>query len=111
MFVGDVLGVLIFSVVLLGLGFMLAHSTLLTYATEFAAKARGAAISLVAFCFMGGGGIGTAVGGRLISLIGYNKFYIIYDSALFVLVLLTWVMVTEQVVRVEEANSSKACNT
>ena len=108
--VGDVLGVLIFSVVLLGLGFMLAHSTLLTYATEFAAKARGAAMSLVAFCFMGGGGIGTAVGGRLIALTGYDKFYIIYGSALFVLVLLAWVMVTEQVVRVEGANSRKACD-
>ncbi len=31
---------------------MLAHSTFLTIATEFAAKARGVAMSLVAFCFM-----------------------------------------------------------
>ena len=104
---GDILGVLIFSVVLLGLGFMLAHSTLLTYATEFAAKARGAAMSLVAFCFMGGGGIGTAVGGRLIDLAGYDRFYITYGSALFVLVILAWVMVSEQVMRVESPNFIK----
>lgn len=49
----------------LGLSFMLDHSTLTTIATGFAAQARGAAaMSLVAFCFMGGGGIGTAFGGR-----------------------------------------------
>lgn len=42
---GNILWVLISGVALLGLGFMLAHSTLLTIATEFAAKARGAAMS------------------------------------------------------------------
>ena len=49
---------MIISVALLGLGFIFTHSTLLTRATEFALKARGAAMSLVAFCFMGGGGVG-----------------------------------------------------
>ena len=53
------------------MGFMLAHSTLLTIATEFASKARGVAMSLVAFAFMGGGGIGTALGGRLIRAGGF----------------------------------------
>jgi len=64
---GSVISLVIIGVALLGLGFMLAHSTLLTIATEFASKARGAAMSLVAFFFMGGGGVGTAIGSRLIS--------------------------------------------
>lgn len=90
---GDVLSVLILGVGLLGLGFMLAHSTLLTIATEFAAKARGAAMSLVAFCFMGGGGIGTAVGANVIKTMGYDKFFEFYGAALFVLIFLAGLMV------------------
>ncbi len=60
------------------------HSTLLTIATEFAAKARGAAMSLVAFCFMGGGGIGTALGGRLIKAVGFEQFFSYYGLALLI---------------------------
>ncbi len=70
---------LLAGVVLLGLGFMLAHSTFMTIATEFAACARGTAMSLVAFFFMGGG-IGTALGGRLIKAAGFPLFYCIYGS-------------------------------
>lgn len=84
---GNILGILIIGIALLGLGFMLAHSTFLTIATEFAAKARGAAMSLVAFFFMGGGGVGTAIGGRLIKNIGYPNFFITYGLALLLLLL------------------------
>ena len=90
---GDVIWILILGVALLGLGFMLAHSTLLTIATEFAAKARGAAMSLVAFCFMGGGGIGTALGGRLIKVTGYQRFFCYYGLALLLLVFLAALIV------------------
>ena len=69
---------LVIAVFLLGIGFMLIHSTLLTMATEFAKTARGTAMSLVTFCFMGGGGIGTALGGRIISAQGYSFFYALY---------------------------------
>lgn len=75
-------------VVLLGVGFMLAHSTLLTLATEFAKAARGTAMSLVAFCFMGSGGVGTAIGGRLIGSMGYEALYGLYGVALLALVVL-----------------------
>lgn len=74
-FLGNVLAVLIIGIGLLGLGFMLAHSTFLTIATEFAQRSRGVAMSLVAFFFMGGGGIGTALGRRIVqgrSLISYS---------------------------------------
>lgn len=70
---------------LLGLGFMLVHTTLLTMATEFAAAARGAAMSLIAFFFMGGGGIGTALAGRLIQTLGYKFLYAIYGVGLLLL--------------------------
>jgi predicted MFS family arabinose efflux permease len=86
---------LIVGVALLGIGFMLAHSSLLTIATEFAKMARGTAMSLVAFCFMGGGGVGTAIGGRVISAIGYPRFYGLYGLFLFGLVMATFAIVRE----------------
>ena len=82
-------------VAFLGIGFMLAHSTLLTIATEFAKAARGTAMSLVAFCFMGGGGVGTAIGGRVISSIGYAEFYILFGILLFGLLVMARLVVCE----------------
>jgi predicted MFS family arabinose efflux permease len=82
-------------VAFLGIGFMLAHSTLLTIATEFAKAARGTAMSLVAFCFMGGGGIGTAIGGRVISSIGYAEFYVLFGILLFGLLVMARLVVCE----------------
>ncbi|MGA2762666.1 MAG: MFS transporter [Spirochaetia bacterium] len=79
---GGALPALVAGIGLLGLGFMLAHSTLLTIATEFASKARGVAMSLVAFAFMGGGGIGTALGGRLIRTGGFPQLYGTYSIGL-----------------------------
>ena len=67
---------------LLGLGFMFAHSSLLTTATEFAERSRGAAMSLVAFAFMVGGAAGTTVGGRLILGHGYQALYMLFGVAL-----------------------------
>jgi predicted MFS family arabinose efflux permease len=86
---------LILGIALLGLGFMLAHSTLLTLATEFARMARGTAMSLVAFCFMGGGGIGTAIGGQIIASTGYAGFYALYGILLFGLLLTARLAVRE----------------
>lgn len=54
-FPGGTLPALIARVGLLGIGFMLAHSTLLTVATEFAAKERGMAMSLAGIRFDGRG--------------------------------------------------------
>jgi predicted MFS family arabinose efflux permease len=87
--------ILILGVTLLGIGFMLAHSSLLTIATEFAKMARGTAMSLVAFCFMGGGGVGTAIGGRVITLSGYADFYAIYGLLLLGLAIFARIAVRE----------------
>jgi predicted MFS family arabinose efflux permease len=70
------------ALILLGVGFMLAHSSLLTTATQFAQKARGTAMSLVAFCFMVGGSLGTLLGGRAIGALSFERFYLGFGLAL-----------------------------
>ncbi|WP_425801863.1 MFS transporter [Desulfitobacterium sp. Sab5] len=86
---GSFLPVVIIAIGAMGFGFMLAHSTFLTIATEFAAKARGIAMSLVAFCFMGGGGIGTAIGGKIVSSSSFERLFLIYGIGLLALTLST----------------------
>ena len=88
---------LVLGVALLGIGFMLAHSSLLTMATEFARMARGTAMSLVAFCFMGGGGVGTAIGSRAIASSGYAQFYTLYGLLLTGLVVAARIAVREAI--------------
>ena len=83
---GHVLETLIIGIGLLGLGLMLAHSTFLTIATEFAAKARGVAMSLVAFCFMGGGGLGTAFGSRIVGNSSFLTLFTFYGIGLLILI-------------------------
>jgi predicted MFS family arabinose efflux permease len=95
-FLGHRLEFLILGVTLLGFGLMLAYSTILTIATEFAAQARGAAMSLAAFCFMGGGGVGTAIGGKVIDAAGFNLFYLYYGLCLIALAALAAIWVTVQ---------------
>ena len=82
---GGSLVVVVPAIALLGAGFMFAHSTLLTMATEFAAKARGTAMSLVAFCMMGGGAVGTSLGGRFVDAGGFAVFYGLWGGLLLVL--------------------------
>lgn len=72
-------------VFLLGLGFMTAHSTLITVATQFAAKAQGTAMSLVTFSFMVGGAIGTQAGGRIAAGTSMTSLYLIYGAGLLAL--------------------------
>lgn len=79
---GSFLPVAVIAVGLLGFGFMMAHSTFLTIATEFAAKARGIAMSLLVFCFMGGGGIGTAIGGRIVAAYSFERLFALYGAGL-----------------------------
>lgn len=71
------------SILALGLGTMLTHSTLITLATEFAQKARGVAMSLVAFSLMVGGATGTSTGGHLVAAYGYKSLFLIFGLALF----------------------------
>ncbi|AZV56542.1 MFS transporter [Clostridium sp. AWRP] len=92
---GNSIYLLVLGVALLGLGFIFTHSTLLTRATEFAQKARGAAMSLVAFCFMGGGGIGTAIGGKIIASYSLNNLFIIYGLGLLATLILSFLLIRD----------------
>jgi predicted MFS family arabinose efflux permease len=91
---------------LLGFGFMTAHSTLLTVATEFAAKARGAAMSLVTFCFMLGGAIGTGLGGRLIEATSLDRLYLVYAVGLALLALVALPALSAAAAPVERASAN-----
>lgn len=84
---GTSLTVTTVGVFLLGFGFMTAHSTLITIATEFAARARGTAMSLVTFAFMVGGAAGTQLGGRIASASSFQTMYALYGVGLLVLAL------------------------
>ena len=79
---GGFLSAVILAIGLMGFGFMMAHSTFLTLATEFAAKERSYATSLIAFFFMTGGGIGTAIGGRIVAASSYGNLFTIYGLGL-----------------------------
>ena len=94
------------AVLLLGLGFMFAHSSLLTTATQFAEKARGAAMSLVAFAFMVGGSLGTMLGGRIILGASYRDLYLSFGVALVALGVVAMVAVPAQGSSRESAASS-----
>jgi predicted MFS family arabinose efflux permease len=100
---GDSLVLLVCGVALLGFGFIFTHSTLLTRATEFAQKARGAAMSLVAFCFMGGGGVGTAIGGRIIERSGLEELFLIYGLGLLATLAVSFLLIRDRVVEENEA--------
>lgn len=99
---GGILWLLIIGIALLGTGFIFTHSTLLTRATEFAQKARGAAMSLVAFCFMGGGGVGTAIGGKLIHASSISSLFLVYGIALAITLILSFVLIRDRVVEPDE---------
>jgi MFS family permease len=100
-FAANILPLLIIGIALLGLGLMLAHSTFLTLASEFAAKSRGVATSLVAFCYMGGGGIGTAIGSRILGSNNYLTLFSVYTAGLVLLTLI--VLITKKSFVIERA--------
>jgi predicted MFS family arabinose efflux permease len=93
---GSHLSAFAISILLLGLGFMFAHSSLLTTATQFAEKSRGAAMSLVAFAFMVGGSIGTMLGGRIILGTSYGDLFLAFGMSLVALSAIALVAVPAQ---------------
>lgn len=79
----------------LGTAFMLAHSSLLTIATELAAQHRGVAMSLVAFSFMGGGALGTTLAGRVVESRGFDSYLLVWGLGLVVLAVAARVVLAE----------------
>jgi predicted MFS family arabinose efflux permease len=60
------------AVLIAGGGYVIAHSTLQTRATELVPSQRGTAVALFAFCLFLGGGIGTYLAGQVIDYSGYT---------------------------------------
>ncbi|MBW2050342.1 MAG: hypothetical protein JRJ09_17700 [Deltaproteobacteria bacterium] len=63
---------------------------------------RGAAMSLVAFCFMGGAGLGTAIGGKIIGSYSLERLFLVYGLALLVTWLLSYALIRDHVVEEDE---------
>lgn len=63
------------AIVLLGLAFYMLHNTLQTRATEMAPEARGAAVSLFAFCLFTGQTAGVTAVGAAIGAHGYRPLF------------------------------------
>ncbi len=89
----------------LGAAFMLAHSSVLTIATELAAQHRGVAMSLVAFAFMGGGAVGTTLAGRVVATQGFARYLLIWGAGLVVLGIVSRLVLAGADARVPEAGT------
>lgn len=75
---------------LLGVGFILCHTTLQTRATEAFPGGRGTAVALFAFSLFLGAGVGTAALGALLELLGFTLTFALIASCLLAF---TWVVV------------------
>jgi predicted MFS family arabinose efflux permease len=72
---------------LLGVGFILCHTTLQTRATEAFPNARGTAVALFAFSLFLGAGTGTAVLGALLDQLGFTRLFSLVGALLLVFTL------------------------
>jgi predicted MFS family arabinose efflux permease len=67
---------------LLGLGFILCHTTLQTRATEVFPSGRGTALALFAFSLFLGSGVGTASLGVVLEAVGFGALFVMIGAAL-----------------------------
>jgi predicted MFS family arabinose efflux permease len=67
---------------LLGLGFILCHTTLQTRATEAFPGGRGTALALFAFSLFLGSGVGTALLGLALEWVGFGTLFLMVGAAL-----------------------------
>ncbi len=78
------------AMLLSGAGFVIAHSTLQTRATELVPTLRGTAVALFAFALFLGGGLGTYLAGLAIEYAGFPLTLYGTASALALFTLLSW---------------------
>jgi hypothetical protein len=62
-------------------------------------------MSLVAFCFMGRGGIGTVLGAGIIKAYGISYSFLAYGAALLFTLLMSFVLIQGQVVPLKQAGA------
>lgn len=79
---------LVMAPVLLGLTFIFSHVSLLSIASEFSSKARSSSLSLVAGCFIIGGGLGVSTGGFVIGKFGYHALFALFGFIFIFLIFL-----------------------
>jgi predicted MFS family arabinose efflux permease len=73
-----------------GAGFVIAHSTLQTRATELVPTLRGTAMAIFAFALFLGGGLGTYIAGQAIEYGGFSLTLYGTAAALAIFTLLSW---------------------
>lgn len=73
------------AMIVYGMGYYTMHGTLQTRATELNPKARATAVSIFAFTFFLGQGIGPIVMGQTIKTLGYTRAYAASGTALLLL--------------------------
>lgn len=78
------------AMLLSGAGFVIAHSTLQTHATELVPALRGTAVSLFAFSLFVGGGIGTWIAGLSIDSFGFPSTILGTAGFLVLFTVLSW---------------------
>jgi predicted MFS family arabinose efflux permease len=74
---------------LVGVGFILCHTTLQTRATEAVPGARGTAVALFAFSLFLGSGLGTALLGALLERSGFRVLFLSVGLGLAAFTLIT----------------------
>lgn len=75
---------------LLGLGWALVHSTIQTWATEVAPKARATAVSLFAASLFTGSALGSAIGGWILASGTYRQLFAIFLVVGAAVMLVAW---------------------
>jgi predicted MFS family arabinose efflux permease len=71
-----------FGCALLGVGFILCHTTLQTRATEAYPRSRGTAVALFAFSLFLGSGLGTAALGWVLDALGFEALFLLVGASL-----------------------------
>ena len=75
-------GVVALGCALLGVGFILCHTTLQTRATEAYPRGRGTAVALFAFSLFLGSGLGTAALGLILDALGFQRLLLLVAALL-----------------------------
>ncbi len=73
--------------VLLGMGYIFIQSTLATSAFEVKSEAKGLPSALIGLGLFGGGGVGTALGGFILSRTNYNVLWLAFAVVVFLVII------------------------
>ncbi|QSO47842.1 MFS transporter [Alicyclobacillus mengziensis] len=98
--------VLMWSFIVLGLGFSYCHSTLQTYATDLLPSARATAMSVFAFSLFTGSGLGPMAAGAVFSGFGWDGLLGSVTAAMGLFALFTTLLIRQPIQKVSQTQSS-----